>query len=129
MPTDPKPPKPKKIKIHDIWEACEYGSVEAMEKLLKKKNGAAQIHQPNQDGRWPIHIATGAGHVPVVQLLLEHGAQCNLIENTEQRWNVLQWAVNSRNFAMMKLIAEQSTLKRTCLFRFPPSSFTVSVHL
>lgn len=120
--TDTKPSKPKKVKIHDVWEACEHGSVEAMEKLLKKKNGGAQINQPDQEGRWPIHIAAGAGHVALVQLLLDNGAQCNMIENTEQRWNVLQWAVNSRNFAMMKLIAEQPTLKRTSLTRFPWSS-------
>lgn len=113
-----KASKPKKVKIHDVWEACQYGSIEAMEKLLKKKSGGAQINQPNQDGRWPIHIAAGAGHVDIVQLLLDNGAQCNMIENTEQRWNVLQWAVNSRNFTMMKLIAEQASLKRTPLSRF-----------
>lgn len=124
--TDTKPSKPKKVKIHDIWEACEHGSAEAMEKLLKKKNGSAQISLVNQDGRSPIHIAASAGHVALVQLLLDNGAQCNMIENTEQRWNVLQHAVNSRNFAMMKLIAEQPTLKRTSSTRFPQTSATCS---
>lgn len=110
---DLKPPKTKKAKINDIWAACEQGSLEALEKILKKKNGIAQVNQAAEDGRWPIHIAAGGGHVELVELLLANGAQCNMIENTEARWNVLHHAVNSRNFQMMKLIASQPNLKRT----------------
>lgn len=110
---DLKPAKAKKVKIHDIWDACAHGTLEGLEKVLKKKNGMSQINQPNEEGRWPIHIATGGGHVDLVEMLLANGAQCNMIENTEARWNVLHWAVNSRNFQMMKLIASQPTLKRT----------------
>lgn len=110
---DAKPAKPKKVKANDIWAACAAGSVESLEKVIAKKGGTAQINAPDDEGRSPIHIAAGAGHVPVVEVLLSHGAHCNMIENTEQRWNVLHWAVQSRNFAMMKLVASQANLKRT----------------
>jgi len=110
--TDVKPLKTKKPKVHDIWEACEQGSLEGFEKIIKKKNGAAQLNQPNEEGRWPIHIAVGAGHVALAEALLANGAQCNMIESTEARWNVLHWAVASRSFEMMKLIVTQPGLKR-----------------
>lgn len=111
--TDVKVSKVKKPKVRDIWEACEQGSVEGLERLIKKKNGVAQINQPNEEGRWPIHVAVGAGNVPFVEVLLANGAQCNMIESTEARWNVLHWAVASRSFEMMKLIVSQPGLKRT----------------
>lgn len=111
--TDPKAAKPKKVKAHDIWEAAAIGNLEAMDKVMKKKGGLASINAPNDEGLSPIHIAAEHGHVALVEYLLENGAHCNMIENTEERWNVLHRAVHSRNFAMMKLVASQPSLKRT----------------
>lgn len=121
--SDAKPPKPKKSKVNTIWAACEQGDVEVFDKMMKKKNGISLVNSPNEEGRYPIHIASGSGQVTLVQRLLECGAQCNMIENTEDRWNVLQWAVKSHNFQMMKLIASQPSLKRTSpIHILPPLS-------
>jgi ankyrin repeat protein len=107
-----KTSKSKKHKAKDIWQACEMGYLESLDKMLKKKNGMAMLNMPNEEGHAPIHIAAGAGHIAIVEALLAAGAHCNMIEGAEPRWNVLHWAVSSRNFAMMKLILSQPSIKR-----------------
>ena len=56
------------------------GDVEALESLLKMNPARADtwINFADYDKRTPLHLASEEGHLPVVKLLVERGAQVNV---------------------------------------------------
>lgn len=59
-----------------LLRACARGEVEVVAELLRKRKGRA-FASPNirdGDGFSPLHVAAAAGHVTVVKLLLDKGA-------------------------------------------------------
>ena len=65
----------------DIHEACEAGSTEEVERLIRS---GVDVNKKNYDGHnrgdSPIHQAAWRGHTDTVKLLLDHGA--NIHEKT-----------------------------------------------
>lgn len=55
------------------------GNVTAIKELL---DGSAIVNVSDYDGRTALHLAASEGHVPVVELLLAHGADVNPVD----RW-------------------------------------------
>lgn len=98
----------KKKKKDDIWLACETGNMEAIEIYLRKKKN---INVPNQKGRYPIHIAASKGFAHICERLLRAGADCNVIEDGEPKWNVLHFAIHSKNPETVYLFASLPDLR------------------
>lgn len=99
----------KKNKKEDIWYACEVGNMELLDQILKKKKN--NLNVPNSKGRYPIHIAASKGYVDICEKLLKAGADCNVIEENEPRWNVLHFAIHSKDLETVYLFANLPELK------------------
>ena len=56
----------------DLWEACQNGEVERLRLLIQE--GDAPVDRPQEDGEYPLFIASKQGNAECVQLLLEAGA-------------------------------------------------------
>lgn len=98
----------KKKKRDDIWQACENGNIEAIDHWIRKKKN---LNVPNSKGRYPIHIAASKGNVEICEKLLKAGADCNVIEEVEPKWNVLHFAIHSKSLETVYLFASLPELR------------------
>ena len=57
-----------------LYDAAEEGDEERVAELLAKGVGPNAAGEKNEDCETPLHMAAGAGHAAVVQLLLGAGA-------------------------------------------------------
>ena len=66
-----------------MLRAAKRGEATAVRALLAAN--PALVHVRDPDGSTPLHCAAWKGHVAVVQLLLEHGAEVNA-QNQNGHW-------------------------------------------
>ncbi len=64
----------------DLWEAAALGDLHRTVELL---DGGASIDAPNADGHPPLNIAAHFGHLEEVQLLVDRGADPNVIASND----------------------------------------------
>lgn len=66
----------------------------------------ASVNLANLEGRTPLHAAADRGHLPVVKLLLQHGAAVNAQDNN--RKTPLQLAMANGHVDVALLLASAS---------------------
>lgn len=63
-----------------LYEAVKHKNTETVEFLLRRK---AEVDKPPpRAGAWPLHVAAGSGHVPMVKLLLKNRANADVTFET-----------------------------------------------
>jgi ankyrin repeat protein len=95
----------------DICTACYVGDIDRVRELLRDDPSLA--NRPSEYVTYypcsgtPMRNAAGAGHVEIVQLLLEHGADPNLPEEgIAPRGHGLYAAVSNGHYEIAKLLLE-----------------------
>ncbi len=90
----------------DIWTAADAGNIERVRELLGRDPSLANRMGGDRSGTPLVHAA-GRGHLEVVQLLLEHGADPNAPEEgNAPHGRALYSAVYNRHFDVAKLLLE-----------------------
>jgi len=80
--------------------AVYLGNFTEVESLLNSK---VDVNQRDNNGNTPLHIATTKGYTQIVQLLLAHGAQ-DIINN--QSYSPSDIATATRNFTIWRILTE-----------------------
>ncbi|XP_065919951.1 ankyrin-3-like isoform X2 [Dysidea avara] len=92
-----------------LCEAVQEGNLDKVNKLLNTKRksvGQDRIFdQRNEQGHAPLHIACVLGFIDHVKLLVEHGADVNLIGGSNQ-WTPLFYAAVSGHQPLVELLLE-----------------------
>jgi ankyrin repeat protein len=65
-----------------LIEACRNGDVESVRELLKTCGDTDKWYDTSTDGRTPLYVACFFGHLAVVQLLVEAGADMEKLSKT-----------------------------------------------
>lgn len=101
----------KTTKLHD---ACVSGDLDLVDTCLSKHK--SWLTTPNDEGRYPIHLACLHGHLLVVERLLKvagtaAGELVNQIEDRPGHWCVLHYAAHSRNKDLFFYLANHPDIK------------------
>lgn len=72
LPPPPPPPPPFLPSIHSLYDACEAGSITKAQRFLQKRPESVNILGPRN--RAPLHAAAQQGHLEIVKLLIDYGA-------------------------------------------------------
>ncbi|KAL6860393.1 hypothetical protein ACO1O0_004421 [Amphichorda felina] len=114
--------------------AASNGDVERVKKLL---GGDAKpfidVNSPDEDGTPPLIYASCFGHEPVVQVLVEAGADVN--KQDRNQWSALMWAMTNRHKGIAKLLldngasSDQKTSSGRTAFDFVPPDSEMSYYL
>lgn len=72
----------------EAHQAAKAGSVTRLEQEIKKKQSV--VHQADENGWTPLHEGARGGHLDVVKLLVDNGADVN--HKTSNGATVLWWA-------------------------------------
>ncbi|KAI8670996.1 Dilute domain-containing protein [Fusarium keratoplasticum] len=129
------PDSEKKEKLQKALNmAASNGDVERIGKLL---NGKAKeyidINAEDEDGTPPLIYASCFGHEPVVQALIEAGADVN--KQDRNQWTALMWAMTNRHKGIAKLLldnnasSDQKTSSGRTAFDFVPPDSEMSYYL
>ncbi len=87
----------------DIHSAAEAGDVARVSEILTSKPDLVSVK--NENGLTPTHLAARRGHVEVVELLLDHGAD---LEETDNRgFTALLYAASSGNLDLVRFLVER----------------------
>ncbi len=73
-----------------IFEFSSNGEIEELHKLFKKANSSQQttwINSLNNDGLTPLMLACIAGHLTIVQFLIDKGADVNILSKQGLLYN------------------------------------------
>src|SRR5689334_12178091 len=105
-----KPQSPKKRQKENVarfFEACANGNVESVRDLLAHDATLVRTANPAvPHGRWTgLHSAAQHGHLEVVRLLLEHGADPNAREAGDNTYP-LHWAAANRNIDIVRTLLD-----------------------
>jgi len=105
-----KPQSPKKRQQENVarfFEACANGNVESVRDLLAHDATLVRTANPaGPHGRWTgLHSAAQHGHLEVVRLLLEHGADPNAREAGDNTYP-LHWAAANRNIDIVRTLLD-----------------------
>jgi ankyrin repeat protein len=87
----------------DVYTACTLGLKERVAELIKEQPGLINGVQFDYPRLRPLEIAAGAGHVEVVELLLDRGAE---IQNKGQ-WSPLEFAATEGHARVVKLLLDR----------------------
>jgi ankyrin repeat protein len=88
----------------DLWEASAVGEAATVRRLAAEQNFAVDAFSP--DGLTALHLAAFFGREPVVDALLELGANPNAVSENSQGIRALHGATVSRHEAILeRLIA------------------------
>ena len=68
----------------DLAHAVMQGSIAAAQKIIKAGN--VDINHQDKDGRTALYIAAFNGHLDMIRLLLDAGANPNLADKFKQRF-------------------------------------------
>ncbi|KAM0561696.1 hypothetical protein ACHAPJ_002865 [Fusarium lateritium] len=114
--------------------AASNGDVDRIRKLL---NGKAKeyldLNAEDEDGTPPLIYASCFGHEPVVQALIEAGADVN--KQDRNQWTALMWAMTNRHKGIAKLLldnnasSDQKTSSGRTAFDFVPPDSEMSFYL
>jgi len=90
-----------------FFEACAKGDVETLHGLLVKDPSLGRVSDPDARYRgWTgLHVAAKHGHVGVVQLLLDHGADPNAREAGDNTY-ALHWAAAGRHLETVRALLD-----------------------
>jgi hypothetical protein len=77
--------------------AARDGKLDVLHSLLDGQDDASVLHEKDNNGWQPLHEAVRAGHVPVVQFLVENGANVNERTNHGKGGSPLWWARQSHD--------------------------------
>jgi|GEM_PF-816838 len=89
---------------YEFSAAVAFNDIDHVKAELAKQPGLA--NQLNDSRRSPLYVATIRGHLDLVRLLLEHGADTNLSEHCADKGRPLFEASDQNNIDMMKLLIE-----------------------
>lgn len=96
-------------KEHALHVTARFGNVKAMKKLLTY--GANVDQQCKNSGKTPLHYACENGFLGVTRVLLQHHANCMILDNNNQ--NSLLVAVNNEHEKIVKLLMDRGKLDFT----------------
>jgi ankyrin repeat protein len=102
--------------VYDVWTACALGDFDTVEALLNDDPEAAKTYDrpdyyPGADG-YPLVVAAYYGHLEIVRLLLEHGADPDTPYDQYNGYHVaecgapLLWACTNNDYEIAKLLLE-----------------------
>ena len=86
---------------HLMYLAC-FGYNEKIQTLLAKNN--IDLNEKNIHGETPLLIAAGNGQVKTVQILLDAGADVNIVDN--EQWTATMYAATEPNKDMMQILID-----------------------
>jgi len=87
----------------DLWQTAALGTSDDLAKMLKPE----QVNALNEYGWAPLHMATFAGNVPNVKLLLDRGADMRLRAKTKFRNSPFLVAMLTSDFETVKLLLDR----------------------
>lgn len=93
---------------YDVSTAAQLGDLERVRELVES-NPALVNELPPSSGCYngvPLRCAAGGGHLPVVQFLLDHGANPNRAEVDAPRGGALYEAVAGKHWEIVKLLLQ-----------------------
>lgn len=88
----------------DVHEAAALGQRERIRELIAED---APLDAPSPDGFAPLHLACFFGHAPTVELLLEAGADPNVVANNASRVQPLHSAAAGRKMEIVESLLRQ----------------------
>jgi hypothetical protein len=106
-----------KLNGYDAWalfQACADGDVAKAKTLLAKDRRLVNAQFWYQ---FPIHMAVREGHVPIVKLLLDHGADPGQSVYTYNSWDKLLLCAKERGYQKIESLLERAMKKR---FNYSP---------
>jgi hypothetical protein len=100
-----------------LCSACIAGDVKAARRALREdpslvecRGEVADVHKPHMrqalahDGWPPLHLATHYGHLPVVRLLLDHGADVEAVSRNAIGNTALSAAAFGNHFDVVQFL-------------------------
>lgn len=105
---------------NNLITACASGDIDEVKMLLRNKEGSKlAIQKGDYDKRTPLHLACGEGHIKIVELLLNAGADIN----AKDRWGgtPLADAVRSQNAMLVNWLKKKGAV-------MPPPLMVESAH-
>src|SRR5436190_6838814 len=93
----------RETRNNELIAAASDGDVTAVRRLLDE---GAEVEAGDNAGWTSIIQAARSGHNEVVRLLLEHGANPNVVEHGNQDMTPLHWAATSNNIDCVKTLLE-----------------------
>lgn len=100
---------------------CDNNEVRIAGRLLTYRNVA---HQITADGDSALHIASYAGFIKIMQMLINYKADINL--PGKHGWSPLHYAVlNNRGLAVIELIKAGADIEKSCQDEGTPLNFAI----
>jgi uncharacterized glyoxalase superfamily protein PhnB len=93
--------------IAQFFEACTGGDIERVRQLLAGDPGLTEAtHPPQPHARWTaLHEAAKCGHIEIVRLLLQHGANPNAREAGDNTYP-LHWAAAHGDIEIVRTLLD-----------------------
>jgi ankyrin repeat protein len=96
----------------DVFEAATLGNLERVRELVE--GNASLANAFGSDGFTPLGLASFLGHLPVVEYLLEKGAEVNAASKNDFRVMPLHSAVANRHLAVAELLLKNGADVNAC---------------
>ena len=88
-----------------LHKASFEGNIDTVCKILKTKDGVKNINQQTSIHKFtPLHFAVMRGHIKIVKMLLDNGANVELKDNFKN--NALHYAAGHKNKQKKKILVE-----------------------